>query len=986
VIGTDFTGSWKSNYHTITASIVGKYFINTVFHIFLDDLDEKTRRNSDYDENGNPLDRYLQMRGSPKLSSGSSVIRKNYPGAASSAFPSHFKDFGPYSLGGTPINELDGSSYHQSHEASRAEKKLRKKIKKEKVSYSQEIENYVGNKEIDELLDFIESDKNGRKPKKNSQTISNDIAVVSKSTEKNNKKNKDRKLIKSANDEKCEPSEKEDASEAKITDETTPLINSQKTEFTDYKSNSIENHNVEKVCVPNESHLNNSINRMGNTTAKNSSNENTEFHKQMNEEKETEKEEIKQPSTPIENIVVETKSEIKQSENLTNGTEKQIKKDKKTLKSVDKHNQSNKVKPKEMNPKAENIIMNGVDTVLLLENNSIEPKLQSINDKHRNAEKSANKELSSGDHDHSLNGMVSKDMNALLLLNELDLVQNEDYRFTDFEPLRKEPEFTVVGKKKKKPTSTKEVITSAKETLIPPKPAKREERRKAPRSVTPPPLNKLSSNIEGERTRDLSPSAFPALGSANQPSFRDARRNSTGDVRMEVQSIIKAQDDSDIESVKSLPASSQGVWGQNSLSPRLPVSYAKMAASPKPSVNSLESSTTEEDPGDPGMDLKAANWKGQIKERRHSIGSHPENVKESESSSMKQKFGSQEVLNVCDQDVVLIDSDYPKVEFGDGFENESNSMKNEENNPSLCSSVSFVDNNLNDTNIIINSHSTSLNCKSVSNSEPAKQTNQDDEECFHETDKLSESSYKVSNPRKNFETNNVEKVKSTKQTLNNSKKVKQSVIFMDKRVSQTPKNLGISFFFDSENESNVTGVELENLQKCSSSNLQNSPNNIPKSSDSKKLSRTSDNASVIDSTSISISNNEQGADFLSKSHPLTGKNGVVDRIINPNVQNKHHLHNDDAIIFISEHNQFLDAIPISNDSQLLNDSKQHVSQHSVGPDNLVCVTIGDRIHVEPNSLPKDVRCKQQVFYCHNLDASCNQRFNFPEAVGYLSRG
>jgi hypothetical protein len=106
---------------------------------------------------------------------------------------------------------------------------------------------------------------------------------------------------------------------------------------------------------------------MGNTTAKNSSNENTEFHKQMNEEKETEKEEIKQPSTPIENIVVETKSEIKQSENLTNGTEKQIKKDKKTLKSVDKHNQSNKVKPKEMNPKAENIIMNGVDTVLLLE-------------------------------------------------------------------------------------------------------------------------------------------------------------------------------------------------------------------------------------------------------------------------------------------------------------------------------------------------------------------------------------------------------------------------------------------------------------------------------------------------------------------------------------------------------------------------------------------------------------------------------------------
>ncbi|CAC5379884.1 unnamed protein product [Mytilus coruscus] len=965
--------------------------LHCIYHV-LDDLDDKTRRNSDYDENGNPIDHYYQMRGSPKLGSTSSVIRKNYPGANS--FPQSLSDLSSFKLGGTPISELDSSPFHQNHDLNRTEKKVRKKIKKEKVSLSEEVENYVGNKEIDELLDFIDGDKNGRKPKKNSQTITNEVAVVSKSTEKNNKKNKDKKLNKPLNEEKCEVKEtREEKSEAKIIDETTPLINSNKTDHIDYKTQSVQNHNDDKKCVINESHLN-VINRMGNTTAKNSSDENTDSQERI-ETIITNEIDIKQSvSLPDEEITMEAKIEQKANSVPSESVEKTIKKDKKsTIKSVEKQNQSNKPKGKGVNSKIENCIVNGFDADDSVENMSTKPKSQTNNIKHRTMEKSANKETCQTE--NGLNGMVvnnNKDKTSLFL-NELDLVQNEDYRFTDFEPLRKEPEFQVVGGKKKKKVPTTKEIVIGKETLVPPKPFKREERRKAPRSVTPPPLNKLSSNIEGERTRDLSPSAFPALGSSNQPGFRDARRNSTGDVRMEVQSIIKAQDDSDIESVKSLPASSQGAWLQNSLSPRLPVSYAKMAASPKPSVTSLGSSTADDEPEETSMDLKAANWKGQIKERRHSIGSHPENVKEIESSSIKQKYGSQEVLNVCDQDVVLVDTDFrdqdvvlvdtdfPKVGLDSKVVSTTNSIKTEESNTSLCSNVSFGDVIPNDTNIIDSQLTVSYSKKCES--ETAKQINED-LECSLENDKSSsESSYKVSNPKKICETNNAEKVKSVKQTVNNSKRVKQSVIFMDKRVSQAPCNLGISFFFDSANETNVADNNSENIQKCSSSSLQSNSSNIPKTSDSKNLRKNSSENSVIDKLSISNSNKEFGTDSSQKSHPLAGKNGVIEHIINPNVPNKHLSHKDNTIMFIGEPNQVIEAAQISSDSKLSNSKEQsNVSQS----DNVVLITIGDRIDLEVNSLPKDDQCKQQLFFRQDSgDNNSNQRFNFPEAVSYLNK-
>ena len=98
------------------------------------------------------------------------------------------------------------------------------------------------------------------------------------------------------------------------------------------------------------------------------------------------------------------------------------------------------------------------------------------------------------------------------------------------------------------------------------------------RSVTPPPSATNPSTEKdhyyyqdkptGERA--FSPSAFPALGGM--------RRNSTGDVPSAIE-----PDDSDLESVKSLPlvagSASSGARAEGTLSPIM--SYAKIAAGPK---------------------------------------------------------------------------------------------------------------------------------------------------------------------------------------------------------------------------------------------------------------------------------------------------------------------------------------------------------------------------------------------------------------------
>lgn len=179
-----------------------------------------------------------------------------------------------------------------------------------------------------------------------------------------------------------------------------------------------------------------------------------------------------------------------------------------------------------------------------------------------------------------------------------------------------------------------------------------------------------------QSSRDLSPSAFPVLsGHGPLVLHKEARRNSCGDITTD--SIDNKTYDSDRESAKSLP-DAHGARVCGDMSPIYPVSYARMAAAPRRndstnspssesgvasgSQNSSVNSSITHTPGS-SIDVmspksssntavmperKATVWKGSPRERRHSIGSSPEDKIEGDKSSVTQRnrqCGSQEVLS-----------------------------------------------------------------------------------------------------------------------------------------------------------------------------------------------------------------------------------------------------------------------------------------------------------------------------------------------------
>ncbi|CAG5136524.1 unnamed protein product [Candidula unifasciata] len=181
---------------------------------------------------------------------------------------------------------------------------------------------------------------------------------------------------------------------------------------------------------------------------------------------------------------------------------------------------------------------------------------------------------------------------------------------------------------------------------------------------------------QAQSSRDLSPSAFPVLlGHGPLTPHTDNRRNSCGDLSADF--IDNKTYDSDKESAKSLPDAHRTRIGGN-VSPIYQMSYARIAAAPRRndltnspssesgvasgSQNSSVSSSVTHTPGSSidimspqspsstvGMsDRKATVWKGSPRERRHSIGSGPEDKTEKEKSSVAQcsrQCGSQEVLS-----------------------------------------------------------------------------------------------------------------------------------------------------------------------------------------------------------------------------------------------------------------------------------------------------------------------------------------------------
>ena len=189
------------------------------------------------------------------------------------------------------------------------------------------------------------------------------------------------------------------------------------------------------------------------------------------------------------------------------------------------------------------------------------------------------------------------------------------------------------------------------------------------RSCTPPPTPIVAGPETVEKMRDLSPSSFPELSTTPgrvparvNPLGTEARRRSLEDVTFGTGQLLPFDKDSDKESTKSLPAD-KGVGGRGGVS--YPVSYATMASTtktPRQSVDSskaesvsssMEDANIEEFPATPTTSMK---WKGSPQERRHSIGSAPEELSKPATGSSLQRSGSQEVLP---RDVDALDKSVP---------------------------------------------------------------------------------------------------------------------------------------------------------------------------------------------------------------------------------------------------------------------------------------------------------------------------------------
>ena len=189
--------------------------------------------------------------------------------------------------------------------------------------------------------------------------------------------------------------------------------------------------------------------------------------------------------------------------------------------------------------------------------------------------------------------------------NMLPVFENDTFIFTDFDSVSQatEEEFKVV-KRKKTPRpqapfyyqdnyqydyqaySGPSEVVSCREEYVPCEDRGPRRSRPMVRSVTPPPTSTKPEKDyyyqeKPSTERAFSPSAFPALGGMSLP--REGRRNSTGNAPSET-----SPDDSDMESVKSLPlaggasgAKADGTVSPQGISPV--VSYAKIAAAPKSS-------------------------------------------------------------------------------------------------------------------------------------------------------------------------------------------------------------------------------------------------------------------------------------------------------------------------------------------------------------------------------------------------------------------
>jgi len=708
----------------------------------------------------------------------------------------------PASHGGGPSHHLDTFSYasgDQSGSQNAGAKnggedglgKRRKKKKDDKVIKSEEIDNYQGNKTLDELLLFL-----GDNNETNKKKIATSEDIASKS-QKANKKTKDKK-------------QKSPTAVASSSTETGLAATDQV--------------DAETISV--------TTNNMGNISGKS----NIDGPKQNGDLSEFYRNDKMSMLNNKKGNGVTSKGKSGSTSALETGPSVEVKQafpSKNNTKTVAVQDCFNDVESKTGNKKTPKETK--LENPNLLGSKSEENgKCESIIVKQKNAK---NKKTKPSSPTVKTESECSISQNIHIDQDCSDLPDiDTNFIFTDLyvPPVPKEDEFQVVGKKKKKSTVKETPVTHGFSSSSAFKQARHSEEKRLSLTNSVQRSNHKTGSVpmpaaDSEHLRDLSPSSFPALTGARARQ-QEGRRNSTGDVQIPIG--LKAQDDSDIESVKSLPATQ--ATGAEALSPRL--SYAKMAAvTAKPTDMITDSQMTNVDTSDSETDPKKAVWKGSPTERRHSIGSSPEEM--TKNSLNKDNAIVTNSAKGYSQDHILADAALKPVKpvcqsktNAWGMSSTVGSSVPAPASAVLPDCVQFSSERPSLLEDKVKSSGIEGTLSFLSDPSPGVCCSQPElsKSSTHSIDTNYVNSSSNTSKLFNVDNNYVYKHDSHKARSSNgtNNKKQKSVIFLDKRVEQSSSNLGISFGFEidslekSKSESHSSKLDSDQqltfLSECSS--------------------------------------------------------------------------------------------------------------------------------------------------------------------------
>lgn len=778
-------------------------------------------------------------------------------------------------------------STNPSNNVEDAVAKRRRKKRKEVETKAEDVENYKGNQSIEELVSFIGGQNVSNKKTKKLTEASEDIPSK---TQKSNKKNKDKKqkpLLSGSHSLDEGPEVKGGTSAQSVTSssdggsENNMGNSSVRPESVVDKP--VENGDIDGLCVKNEK---------------------LDLLKENDKRISVEKVKGDLSDESVEAFIsVNCKEIYKDKEKISTNN----KRDAVNACVVIENNKEKSEKPVKTS-KIEKLEMPVSKSEDCMKVNNVE---NSISVKQKNAKNKKSKPISptvkvESEADAGVGDVISSPVLSSLISTDSKFI------FTDLDVphVPKEDEFTVVSKKKKKlqketQSSQNHFLSSGNGGSGGNSKAKRFEEKRGgnnsshsfTKTTSAQASHQVTTADSEKHTRDLSPSSFPALES--RKGKHDGRRNSTGDVP--IPTGLKSQDDSDLESVKSLPATQGSQKMDLALSHRLTYAMAAHSVPSKPvdSGDSLSLDIPESE-----HDHKKAVWKGSPTERRHSIGSSPDVVNKItglniSSAAAMVKAGSQEHI-VAEMALKAESSGantrklnpWGKVEKSETAEkSDTEHVIEKENSPSEISTSDakvLITQPVQSLSVSKNTESGSVSQSQLISATKATTTNKQVDSVHKDTETRNSSSL----PSKNHSVNssNAQKHESSKQSSkssngSNSKKQK-SVIFLDKRVEEAPGNLGISFGFEEDSVDKVaesdSTVAIQLDPTADKTEVSSDPNPVHISDNSFMcesyiepsvlVGNIEESSSSHNSSSLSVISNNGNASKETKSNVITDAN------------------------------------------------------------------------------------------------------------------